>query len=200
MRPLLLGLSLLLMSCGSTIDDYGNTGPAFELDRFFNGELVAYGLVQDRSGQVLRRFRVDMVGRWEGNKGVLEEDFRYDDGKTQRRVWNLKKGADGHYSGTAADVLEPAAGRVRGFALNWRYTLAVPVDGEVWALDFNDWMYLLDEDRLINRAEMSKWGFRVGEVTLWIERKGEDRRRTQNSGLEISSRDREKLGANTARK
>ncbi|WP_375057777.1 DUF3833 domain-containing protein [Zobellella sp. DQSA1] len=172
MKLLIVAVSLLLMSCGSTIDDYGETTPAFELERFFEGELVAYGMVQDRSGKVLRRFKVDMIGRWDGNEGVLEEDFVYDDGETQRRIWYLEKGPGGRYGGTAADVVRPGAGQTRGFALNWRYTLAVPVDGRVWHLDFNDWMYLLDEDRLINRAEMSKWGFRVGEVILWIERKG----------------------------
>ena len=172
MKVLILALSLLLMSCSSQITDYADTEPTLELDRFFNGELVAYGMVQDRAGKVLRRFKVDRVGRWEGNRGVLEEDFFYDDGETQRRVWDLEKGPDGRYSGTADDVVRPASGQTRGYALNWRYTLAVPVDGRVWHLDFNDWMYLLDEDRLINRAEMSKWGFRVGEVTLWIERRG----------------------------
>lgn len=172
MKVLILALSLLLMSCSSQITDYADTEPTLELDRFFNGELVAYGMVQDRAGKVLRRFKVDMVGRWEGNRGVLEEDFFYDDGETQRRVWYLEKGPGGRYSGTADDVVRPASGQTRGYALNWRYTLAVPVDGRVWHLDFNDWMYLLDEDRLINRAEMSKWGFRVGEVTLWIERRG----------------------------
>lgn len=173
MKALLMILIMvpLLSSCSSKIEDYAGTTPALELDRFFTGELVAYGMVQDRAGQVLRRFKVDMVASWEGNKGVLEEDFFYDDGEQQRRVWKLEKHPDGRYTGTAGDVVTPAEGRTEGYALNWRYTLAVPVDGKVWDINFNDWMYLLDENRLINRAEMTKWGFRVGEVTLWIERK-----------------------------
>ncbi|GAA3719344.1 DUF3833 domain-containing protein [Oceanisphaera sediminis] len=178
MRILLLSLSLctglLLMSCSSNIHDYADTQPAFELDSFFNGELVAHGMVQDRSGRVLRRFSVEMIGRWDGNKGVLEEDFVYEDGEQQRRVWRLEKGPDGQYSGTADDVVVPATGQTQGFALNWRYTLAVPVDGKIWNIDFNDWMYLLDENRVLNRAEMTKWGFKVGEVTLWIERKNSE--------------------------
>lgn len=172
MRTLIASLSLLLMSCSSQVADYAGTTPVFELDRFFNGELVAHGMVQDRSGKVLRRFRVDMVGRWTGNRGVLEEDFVYDDGERQRRVWRLEKLPGGGYRGTADDVVTPARGEARGYALNWRYTLAVPVDGKLWHIDFDDWMYLLDEQRLINRAEMSKWGFRVGEVTLLIEKRG----------------------------
>lgn len=174
MRCLLLGftvtVSLLLMSCSSDIQDYADSTPRFALEEYFKGELSAYGMVQDRSGKVLRRFTVEMVGHWDGNKGTLEEDFVYDDGELQRRVWHIEKTAEGHYIGTADDVVVPAKGQTRGFALNWRYTLAVPVDGKVWEINFNDWMYQLDERRVINRAEMTKWGFKVGEVTLWIER------------------------------
>ncbi|ART79576.1 DUF3833 domain-containing protein [Oceanisphaera avium] len=164
-------LSLGLMSCSSKIDDYANTTPRFELDKYFNGQLSAHGMIQDRSGKVLRRFSVAMVGSWQGNKGTLEEDFVYDDGEKQRRVWQIEKTADGHYTGTAGDVVVPATGQTQGYALNWRYTLAVPVEGKVWHINFNDWMYQLDEKRVLNRAEMTKFGFKVGEVTLWIERK-----------------------------
>ena len=164
-------LSLGLMSCSSGIKDYANTNPSFALDEYFNGELTAHGMVQNRSGKVLRRFTVAMLGTWQGNKGTLEEDFVYDDGELQRRVWHIEKTADGHYTGTAADVVVPAKGQTQGFALNWRYTLAVPVDGKVWDINFNDWMYQLDDKRVLNRAEMTKFGFKVGEVTLWIERK-----------------------------
>ena len=175
MRVLLLTLlatcSLLLMSCSTTVDDYADTTPAFELDKFFEGELTAHGIVQDRSGKVLRRFNVEMLGQWQGNQGTLEEDFVYDDGEQQRRVWHITKGEYGQYTGTADDVVVPATGKTQGCALNWQYTVALPVDGKVWDIRFNDWMYLLDNERVINRAEMTKWGVKVGEVTLWIERK-----------------------------
>ena len=43
-------------------------------------------------------------------------------------------------------------------------------EGDVVRVSFDDWMYLLDEDRLINRAEISKFGIHLGEVILYIER------------------------------
>ncbi len=56
-----------------------------------------------------------------------------------------------------------AVGKSQGFALNWRYQLdlALP-DGEVVRVNFDDWMYLLDEDRMINRAAISKFGIDLG--------------------------------------
>ena len=162
---------LWLSGCGAGLDDYRGSRPGWDLARFFNGKLVAHGLVTDRSGEVTSRFRVEMQGHWQDGKGELLEQFYFDDGRRQTRTWFLSKGADGHWRGTAADVVGEAVGKTAGFALNWRYQLdlALP-DGEVVRVSFDDWMYLLNEDRLINRAEISKFGIHLGEVILYIER------------------------------
>lgn len=171
-RFLLLLSLVVLTGCGSSLDDYRGQEPSWDLARFFNGKLVAHGLVTDRSGEVTSRFRVEMQGHWQGGKGELFEQFYFDDGRRQTRTWFLSKGDDGHWRGTASDVVGEAIGKTEGFALNWRYQLdlALP-DGEVVRVSFDDWMYLLDEDRLINRAEISKFGIHLGEVILYIERR-----------------------------
>lgn len=164
-------MSLLLVSgCSSTLKDYTSSQPEFNMSRFFNGQLRAYGIVQNRSGQVIRRFHADLKGSWIDNRGTLEEDFYYADGETQRRVWQLERQSDGRYIGKAGDVIGQASGRSEGFAFNWQYTLAIPVEGKVWNINLNDWLYQLDNSRLINRTEMTKFGFKVGEITLVIEK------------------------------
>lgn len=170
MRKLVLLMSLLLSACSTPMTYYQDTQPQLKLEEFFNGKLTAYGMVQDRGGRVLRRFTVDMTGSWDNNQGTLDEWFTYDDGEQQRRIWHLEKIAEGKYIGNADDVASPADGEINGYALNWQYSLNIKVDEENWVIDFDDWMYLINDKRLINRAEMSKWGFRVGEVTLWIEK------------------------------
>jgi hypothetical protein len=170
-KLLILPFLLLLNACSVTIDHYKDTSPSFQLEKFFNGELTAHGMIQGPRGEVTRRFSVAMKAYWEGNKGTLEEDFVYDDGEQQRRVWHLTKQNNHTYIGQADDVIGEAIGTVEGFALNWHYTLKVPIDGEIWQFQLNDWMYLLDEDRLLNRATMKKLGIPVAEITLWIEKK-----------------------------
>ena len=163
-------LGLFLVGCSATISDYKSTTPEFDMKTFFDGKLAAYGMVQNRNGEVIRRFRADLIGSWEGNKGLLEEDFFYDDRETQRRVWNLVKHGNNQYSGVASDSVGEATGESQGFAFNWRYTLAIEVDGTTWDIDLNDWIYQLDDSRLINQTEMTKWGFNVGQITLIIEK------------------------------
>jgi hypothetical protein len=159
-----IALAGIVAGCASapTPADYVGQAPTLELRRYFDGPLTAHGVFTDRAGKVQRRFTVQLVGRWDGSQGVLEEDFRYADGKTDRRVWHLTDHGGGRYSGRGDDLVGHAAGN----ALNWRYTLALPVDGRVIEVQFDDWMFLVDERVMLNKAVMSKFGIRLGEVTL----------------------------------
>ena len=170
-RRLLLGSvaagALALGGCAShQIEDYATQQPTLDLRQYFNGTLDAYGIFTDRSGKVVKRFTVLMQCSWEGDQGVLDEDFTYSDGTKQRRIWRLTALPNGRYEGRADDVLGNAQGQAAGNALNWRYTLALPVDGSVYEVQFDDWMYLMNDKVMLNKAVMSKFGFRLGEVTL----------------------------------
>lgn len=159
-------LVTLLAGCSSVqLSDYAQEQPKFDLRQYFNGQVVAHGVVQDRSGKVIRRMTVNMTCTWVGDTGTLDEDFTYADGKKERRVWTIKKQGD-RYVGTAADVVGEAAGLAAGNALNWKYVLALPVDGKVYNVDFDDWMWQLDDKVMMNRAVFSKFGFKLGEVLI----------------------------------
>ena len=162
----LAALLTLLAGCASVqVSDYMQEKPKFDLQQYFNGRVLAHGIVQDRSGKVIRRMTVDMKCTWVGDTGTLDEDFTYSDGKKERRVWTIKKQGD-RYIGTAADVVGEALGVAAGNALNWKYVLALPVDEKVYNVDFDDWMWQLDDKVMINRAEFSKFGFKLGEVLI----------------------------------
>lgn len=162
-----LACALALAGCASpTPQDYAAEKPTLDLQRYFNGDVVAHGIFSDRSGKVVRRFTVLMKCQWTGDEGVLDETFSYSDGKTDKRIWRLKKLPGGRYTGTADDVVGTANGQVAGNAFQWNYTLKLPVDGKVYEVQFDDWMYLIDERVMLNRAVMSKFGVRLGEVTL----------------------------------
>jgi hypothetical protein len=164
---LLLASATLLAGCAApTPADYASEKPLLDLKTYFNGEFTAHGLFTDRQGKVARRFVVQMTGTWQGNQGTLDERFTYSDGKTERRVWRLTDLGGGRYKGLADDVLGEAVGVAAGNALNWRYTLKLPVDGKEYEVQFDDWMYLMDERVMLNKAVMSKFGITLGEVTL----------------------------------
>lgn len=161
------GTAAALAGCSSPkVTDYAGQTPALDLRSYFNGTLDAYGVFTDRSGAVVKRFTVVMVCRWSGNEGVLDEAFTYSDGTTQRRIWRLTALDGGRFVGRADDVVGQAQGLQSGNAFQWGYTLALPVDGRVIEVQFDDWMFLMDERVMLNRAAMSKWGVHLGDVTL----------------------------------
>lgn len=163
----LLAGSAVLAGCASPqVSDYAQQRPKLELDRYFNGRIRAHGIFQKRGGEVVRRFTVVMDCHWEGNQGVLDEAFSYSDGSTQRRVWRLTKHADGRYTGRADDVVGEAEGQESGNAFRWNYTLRLPVDGKEYEVQFDDWMFLVDDRVMLNRATMRKFGVTLGEVLL----------------------------------
>jgi hypothetical protein len=175
-RALFAALALLLASC-SSIDPqvYRSEQPALDLQRYFNGTLEGHGMFQDRSGQVQRRFVVTIKASWAGDVGTLDEDFLWSDGKREKRVWTLRKAAGDasgtRWVGTAADVIGEARGVVSGNALHWTYTFDLKTDdGKRYEVAFDDWMFLIDERVMLNRAVMSFYGFRVGEVFISFRR------------------------------
>ena len=160
-------VSLGLAACASTgVEQYRAEQPALDLKTYLNGRLDAWGVFQGRAGEVQKRFHVVIDAKWTGDTGVLDEKFKWSDGTETRREWTLLKQPDGTFRGTADDVVGEAIGEVAGNALRWRYVLALPVDGKTYYVDFDDWMYLMDDKVMMNRSYMSKWGFKLGEVTL----------------------------------
>ena len=159
--------ALLLGGCASQqIESYAAQKPVLDLQHYFNGTLDAYGVFTDRSGTVVKRFTVVMKCSWQGDQGVLDEDFSYSDGSTQKRIWRLTRLGDGRFTGRADDVVGEAQGESRGNAFHWTYTLSLPVDGKVYDVQFDDWMYLMSDKVVLNKATMRKFGVRLGEVTL----------------------------------
>ncbi|AUB78742.1 hypothetical protein BBH56_06265 [Spiribacter roseus] len=168
---LVTAVTLVLAGCaGVAPEDYAGTSPELRLEEYFDGEVTAWGMFQSRSGEVKRRFTVDITGTVEGDRITLDERFAYADGETDRRVWEIERIDEHTYEGTAGDVVGVAKGKRYGNAFNWQYTLALEVGDRTWNVQFDDWMYLHDDNTLVNTAEVTKFGFRVGTVTLFFRR------------------------------
>jgi hypothetical protein len=169
----LIACATLLSGCSAPVQPghYALEAPKLDIERYFNGTLDVHGMFQDRSGTVQKRFTVLMRCHWEGAVGTLDEEFSYADGSKQRRVWTLRKTAPGRYTGTAPDVVGEATVEVAGNAMRLQYVLALPADGKVYNVDFDDWLYLIDDRVMLNRASMSKFGFGLGSLTVAFSRR-----------------------------
>lgn len=143
----------------------------FNLEDFFDGEVVASGQFQDVFGTVRRRFDVTINGTWDGENLRLVEDFAYADGTFEQRIWTLKKTGPQTWEGTAPGVIGEASGVEVGDTFNWRYEIDLPVPDGTLRVTFDDWMWQLNETQVLNRAYMKKFGIDVGEVIIMFDKK-----------------------------
>lgn len=171
------GLSMILLMTGcatQNIQTYKEAKPALDMHEFFSGQIDGYGMFQGRSGEIKRRFTVDIDATHEGDDViVLDEKFAWADGTKSQRIWRLTEQANGQWTGTAGDVIGEANGEVVGNAFHWQYILDLPVDDKTYQVNFDDWMYLISDDVMLNRAVMSKFGVELGSVTLSMQRKND---------------------------
>lgn len=164
---ILLLATALISSCSSpTVKIYEAEKPKLTLEGYFNGKMKGHGVVMSRSGEVTRRFVVQLDGQWTGQTGILKEDFAWADGEKSQRIWTLTKKTEGQYEGTAGDVIGKAEGASAGNAFNWSYVMDLKTKDSRHNISFDDWMYLVDENVLINEANMYFYGFRVGKVLI----------------------------------
>jgi hypothetical protein len=165
---LVFGMVFITACSRQHIDDYNTTLPDFDVIDFFTGDLEANGVVINYSGQVTRRFTVKMLGTVDNKLLTLDEWFVFDDGEKLKRTWRINQNSDGTYNGTAGDIIGTAQGEQLGMALHWDYEMELSVDDSVYRVVFDDWLYRVDNNNIINRSVIKKLGFKVGEVILSI--------------------------------
>lgn len=162
-----------LTGCATSLDGerYRSVGPSFDLFEFFNGTVRAWGLVQDRGGEVVQKFEVKIRGTVAGNQITLDETFRYAIGTgPEKRVWKVDRLDNGEYRGVANDLLGEATGLLYGNAFRWSYRMEIPVGNILYEVGFQDWFWAIDDRRLFNRSYIQKFGFDMAEVTIFMER------------------------------
>jgi hypothetical protein len=170
----LLAIAALLSGCSQSVSEYSNETPQLKLDQFFQGESRAWGVLHDWQGKQSVRFTAELCGSWQGNNGNLYELFYFSDGRVEQRHWQLQQNADGSVSGSAGDVVGQATGQLAGNSLYWEYTLRIPYDGDTLDVKVKDWLYLIDNENLLNRTTLHKFGVTVGELTLSIQQQNKN--------------------------
>lgn len=165
-------LIFILMSCSSNkLEKYAKNEPQLDIRKYLNGKIKAWGVLEDRSGVITRRFEVDMTGTWQGDVGTLEEYFYFDDGKKDQRTWKIKFSDNQNFTATAGDVVGTATGKQVGNAMRMNYVLDLMLDsGKRYNVKLDDWMYLIDEKTLVNKSTIKKFGITFGKLTIFFKK------------------------------
>lgn len=153
---------------GQSPEDYEDGFPTFEIKKHLNGKMVCEGVIFGPLGRVTSTFVADFDISWDGDRGVMDELFRYNDGSTQTRQWIIQNGKDGHFSTEAEDVPGGGVGTHAGHAVQMRYAIRLPENAGGHVLNTVDWMYLTPDGVIVNRSQFRKFGFKVAELVATI--------------------------------
>ena len=160
---------LTLLGCTTMkIENFAETKPEFNLMQFFEGEVKAWGIIEDRFGNLRRQFTVDMKGTVENGVLTLEEDFIYADGEKDKRIWKFSKLDSNSYKGLANDIVGEAIAKEQGNAFNMKYKMDLDLGFAELRVSFNDWMFRIDNETIVNKASINKFGLNIANVTLFF--------------------------------
>jgi hypothetical protein len=168
-----ISVLVLISGCAISIDGsrYQEIEPEFNLQEFFQGRVKAWGIVQDRSGELIQRFEVTIDGSLKNGQLVLDETFTYGVGEgVEKRIWTIEETAAGVYQGGAGDIRGEASGKAYGNAMFWTYEMDLPVEDTTYRVSFDDWIWAFDETTIVNRSYIKKFGLVMAEVTIFMQK------------------------------
>ena len=142
----------------------------FELTTFLAGSTRAWGIFEDRFGRLRRRFDVKMQGHWQDGVFRLDERFAYDDGRIENRTWLVNPVSADRFEATCDDCVGKAAGTCSAGMIRMSYAFRLRLPSRVVTVDFDDRIYRINASTAVNRATVRKWGIRLGELSLFIEK------------------------------
>ena len=160
----------LLVGCSTGVSYYKDKGPKLNLEEYLQGSITGSGIIKDWRGRITRQFDFIAKASWKDNIGTLDENMIYYNGDKDHRIWTIKKINNNLYEGTTADVIGKAIIKVEGNAMNWTYQMNIKVDDSIYKINFNDWMYLMNDGVLINENTFKKFGITVGSLTLFMKK------------------------------
>ncbi len=137
----------------------------FHPEKFFSGHTRSTGIFRNTIGKPEQRFTTDCRGRTRGNTLYLDQRFRYDDGRTQERHWQIRKVDATHYIGRANDVVGDALGEVTGSSFRFLYTVALNPKNPLLNVRLDQTMTLRRDGTVENQATIRKVGLPLSRIT-----------------------------------
>ena len=153
---------------GQSPEDYEEGFPVIDITRDLTGKMICEGVIFGPMGRVTSSFAADFDITWEGENGVMDEVFRYNDGSRQPRQWRLTMRDNGRFDARADDVPGVGRGVQSGGTVQMKYRIRLPEESGGHVLDCVDWMYLTPDGTIMNRSQFRKFGIKVAELVATI--------------------------------
>ena len=131
-------------------EQFAAATPRFDPIHYFEGPTRSWGVIESRAGEPRSTFRATMMGVPDADGArrdglTITQDFTYDDGRKQQRVWHIKRIDEHRFDATSSDVVGIATGYAWGNTFRWEYTLQLKAGNPLTRVRMKHWMYLTDD-------------------------------------------------------
>ena len=136
--------------------DYLERSSKLDIKKFFNGDLEGFAITQDQDGKITGTQTIKINGKWDENKGVVQYNFSYDNGKKDSRTWLITLDPDNTFDAVGHDITAPAKGKQIGNASQMIYSLLLPDPMGKKEVSFVDKVYLVDDKAAIMISDFKR--------------------------------------------
>ena len=106
--------------------DFLEKGAKIDIKKFFVGDIEGFAITRDRDGKIVSTQTMKISGKWDENKGVIQQNVVAVDGTKDSRTWLITLNQDGTFDGVGHDVSSMAQGKQAGNAARMVYSLLLP--------------------------------------------------------------------------
>lgn len=153
-----------------TTVDYLEKAPKIDVKNFFSGDLDGFAIIRDTQGLINDSFTLKVNGAWEGNRGTIRYNYVYNGGKKDSRTWLITINDSTNFSAIGHDFVQTAQGLNQGNSAAVNYGLTTLFEEQKQRIDFEDHLYLVDENSAIVISTMKKGGSIIGKTIISLKK------------------------------
>ena len=140
----------------SELDSLEKGGTKMDYKKFFTGDIEYFAITKNAEDKIISTQTAKINGKWDENKGVVQQNFFNSDGSKDSRTWLITLNADGTFEASGHNVASEAKGRQTGNAAQLFYSLMLKTAEGKEEVNFDDKIYLVDDKSAIMVSKSKK--------------------------------------------
>jgi hypothetical protein len=141
----------------------------FRPDAFFLRPWTGGGVSRGFTGRITDHFTASGRGRIDeaDRSALLEQSFRYEDGREATLTWRIVSDDEGHFLATEETSGITAEGAAEGRDFRWTFEAPAPTPLGVMKVRCEVTYSMVEAEAAISYARLTRWGIPLGSVTTY---------------------------------
>ncbi|CAK8163489.1 hypothetical protein CAXC1_70013 [Candidatus Xenohaliotis californiensis] len=140
--------------------------PYMSIQKFFNGEIIGWGVVKKWNGVMKNMIHLKITGTWTDNVGNIIQHIKLDNDENIELDWKIKIDNKNSYTIMAKHCIPRSSGFQHGNISSFSCKTRSMKNGRVGDYTFETMMYLVDKHNMLANTKIKRYGFVIGSVVF----------------------------------